>query len=404
MIEIILFLLILILILIIVNIIILTVSNKYYGGNKFLFDNINIKSLKLFTNTNSIRIQSYIQDQLKNEKNATKENKQKILQILAKYNNAPIDDKILSEAEIKLQTLFEPLSSTSEQIADLRTAASPTATTPELTATTPELTATTPELTATTPELSAVISALPIQPLFEIPIPKSISVVPMYNSRVCQYIYDWINICKNNFGYGLCSTEYLNIDNICKYFKYLSEALLKCDNNLLPGSKQNNTFKYNYDQLNNNEIPLLPQQKSIYFLLNCPNFKEMLKDCQELYDHGHDQMYQYNINVLTTILDIPKFILAFKEYIKACLYLYTFKEISLDEYLTFLITTLNNKTRNNYIIQHCNSKKGVYSCGRAIDCIITENNNTRIVIYNTNGTDDDYVDSDYFDKIKKEIH
>jgi hypothetical protein len=44
-----------------------------------------------------------------------------------------------------------------------------------------------------------------------------------------------------------------------------------------------------------------------------------------------------------------------------------------------------------------------YTCGRALGKITEPNKNTRFVIYNTNSSDDDYMDETYFDSIKNTI-
>lgn len=159
-----------------------------------------------------------------------------------------------------------------------------------------------------------------------------------------------------------------------------------------------------------------------------PPSKQYINSITGLKDFFNEMVETINnfpkINNQNDILDDPDFINAITNFFRELWFMFTFRILNPMELVNNLINAVNNFTRPDYVVMKCkifkeNEKEGLeqlelaknvynnanidwvnnYLCSRAIISIFDAKKNTRIVISNTVGIDNDDQDYKYVESI-----
>ena len=212
----------------------------------------------------------------------------------------------------------------------------------------------------------------------------------------------------------------LDILTICKKLDLYSTNITKCQEERYSCSKSVDyttvvEFRLNETSLHRENIFFSsPREKAIFYINWFPDIKSIQSIYNELessdFTAKETEIFTFNKKIIDEILDNETFIKSIYKYIWACLYSYDICTLFVDKFKDFLITLVNERTRDNYIICDCNpANHGVkaigpnesvideykYTCGRALKYILKQDQNTRFIIYNTISTQDDYMDDKY---------
>jgi len=210
-----------------------------------------------------------------------------------------------------------------------------------------------------------------------------------------------------------------DINKFCSNITEIANLIKKCNNKAyLYGKTEHKLTNVLY---NSNTTVYDPREKAKYYLDNFPDIRGIQEICkifdgEDYFTPKEKEIFEFNKEVLNNLLDTPKFIHAMYNYIWNCVYSYAITTLWLTDFIEFVITTINAKTRDNYIICKCNeflkqsrmvsylhANVYDYTCGRALGIITEPNVNTRFVIYNTIDDTNDDMDETHFSNIKKLI-
>jgi hypothetical protein len=163
-----------------------------------------------------------------------------------------------------------------------------------------------------------------------------------------------------------------------------------------------------------------PRDKSLFYIHRLPDIAELIRffnDDSMIEYLSHEEsrdIFLHNRYVFNEILDNTDFINAIYDYIWACMYSYSVVSRNVSNFIKYITELINERTRPNYIIIDCNpelKRRGtvevdeyIYTCGRALGKVLDSSKGTRLVIYNTISTENDYMDEDYFNMVKTRIN
>jgi hypothetical protein len=241
--------------------------------------------------------------------------------------------------------------------------------------------------------------------------------------RVCTGALTFSQDKEYNYPFLNGSDNPFNLEKFCSEIYTLSDYIYNCRLEEYGRGKGNDSFSSHLSSINwsDSDLSIIMSSSShmsIYFITKFTDFK-FIKEYYNSYDLSQLNEEEKKIfipakNTLDTILDNPKFITALYKFLWTCIYVYSIRNMHTDEFTKWVVETINSKTRDNYIISTCrpqlvNEDGNVigpyqpfpqYRCGRALGYIDEPNKNTRFVIYNTLGADEDFMDEDWFNEIK----
>jgi hypothetical protein len=243
-----------------------------------------------------------------------------------------------------------------------------------------------------------------------------------------------LNVCSHakkimefdNLLWQSYNSKKLNIETICKTLDTISKNIKSCQEELYICKEKtrddSKSFNLTSTELFRDDVFFsTPRKKAIFYINWFPNIKLVQDVYKELdssdFNKEEKNIFNFNKKLIDEILDNKEFIKSIYKYIWACLYSYDICTLIVEKFKDFLIILVNERTRNNYIICDCNEenkdKMGMgynapiniyaYTCGRALGYILTPEKTTRFVIYNTESTESDLMNHDYFDRIRNEL-
>jgi hypothetical protein len=172
-----------------------------------------------------------------------------------------------------------------------------------------------------------------------------------------------------------------------------------------------------------NDAPFnTPRHKAVFLLENLREhhqFDFVISMYDESSSGENKVNFTKNFEYFVNLLDAPIFIDALYDYVWTIIYSYAIITSNVNGFIEKLITTINSTFRPNYIISTCNTdvkmkkmksyidghnvSETTYLCGRALGKILEPNKKTRLVVYNTLSSDNNYMNEQFFERIKNKI-
>lgn len=167
-----------------------------------------------------------------------------------------------------------------------------------------------------------------------------------------------------------------------------------------------------------------PRNKGVTLVKQIPDLRFVDQYFEEMYP-SFTEKERANVASFRAMIDDPSFIKAFYHYVRAAMYSFAIRTIDLNAFNKFVIETVNERIRPDYMVQRCKTckdetslcnpadysgsegfdgmKEETYLCGRGIGYITTPGKTTRLVMFNTISTENDNMDEDWFNDIKDGI-
>lgn len=222
------------------------------------------------------------------------------------------------------------------------------------------------------------------------------------------------------FNFDQSEIEYdILCKQLCGELLKIGNSGLKCNSHLYSGIKQDEYYGYTeetiqrFDSSNKNSV-----EKAFFLLKNLPDFSFLYNEMiQVIINSESSELEHRNYQRLQSLFDEPMFINSLYSYLWAILYSYAIKTFTMGSFIILFLRMINTRIRPDYIIQSCKNISDTdivtsdynndikinlnkYVCGRALGKILEPNKKTRLVLYNTISSTNDFMDEEYFESIK----